>query len=75
MRMQASFLRIKWALRLEGVLIANRLFRLLSNGLEEGEVGGVSGGVVFLVVVVVVVVVLVVVVMELGRWSVISTAR
>lgn len=88
--MQASFLRIKWALRLEGVLIAKRLLRLLSTGLEEGEMGGVGGGVVVLVVVVVALVVLVVVVvvavvvvvvlvvlvvMELGRWSVISTAR
>lgn len=68
MRVQASFLRITWALRLEGVLIASRLFRLLSTGLEEGEVGGVSGGVVVLVKEVVVVV-------ELGLWSVISTAR
>lgn len=68
MRMQASFLRITWALWLEGVLIANRLFRLLSTGLEEGEVGGVSGGVVVLVKEVVMVV-------DLGLWSVISTAR
>lgn len=49
MSIQASFLRITWALRLEGVLIANRLLTLLSTGLEEGEVGGVSGGVVVLV--------------------------
>lgn len=71
MRIQASFLRITWALWLEGVLIANRLLRLLSTGLEEGEVGGVSGGVVVLVLVKEVVVVLV----DLGLWSVISTAR
>lgn len=68
MRMQASFLRIAWALWLEGVLIANRLLRLLSTGLEEGEVGGVSGGVEMLVKEVVLVV-------DLGLWSVISTAR
>lgn len=49
MSIEASFLRITWALRLEGVLIANRLLTLLSTGLEEGEVGGVSGGVVVLV--------------------------
>lgn len=64
MRMQASFFRTKWAPRLEGVLIANRLFTLLSNGLEEGEVGGVSGGRVVLVVALVVVVI---VVIEMGR--------
>lgn len=66
--MQASFLRITWALRLEGVLIANILFRQLSTGLEEGDVGGVSGGVAVLVLVVAVVV-------GLGWWSMISTAR
>lgn len=68
MRMQASFLRIASALLLEGVLIANRLLRLLSTGLEEGEVGGVSGGVEMLVKEVELVV-------DLGLWSVISTAR
>ena len=70
MRIQASFLRITWALWLEGVLIANRLLRLLSTGLEEGERGGVSGGMVVLVKEIVVVVLV-----DLGLCSVISTAR
>lgn len=70
MRMQASFLRITWALWLEGVLIANSLLRLLSTGLEEGEMGGVSGGMVFLVKEIVVVVLV-----DLGMCSVISKAR